>query len=41
MEVFVEGDLRSDKRLNPNKKLHREKFAEKCEKMLDNTNVEN
>ena len=32
--------MRHERSLNPNKKPHREKIAEKCEQMLDIINIE-
>ena len=40
-EEFVEGDRRSIRSLNTNRKTHRETFAKKCEVMLDVINIEN
>ena len=41
-EEFVEEEKRMERSLNPNrKKTHREKFAEKCDVLLDSINVEN
>ena len=39
-EEFVDGDERKNRSLNPNRKSHRENFAEKCDQMLDIINVE-
>ena len=40
-EEFVEGDRRSIRSLNPNKKTHRQRFVKKFAEFLDIINVEN
>ena len=40
-EEFVEGDRKSIRSLNPNRKTHRERVVKKCEELLDFINVEN
>ena len=40
-EEFVEDDDRLERSLNPNRKTHREKFAEKYDQLLDSISIEN
>ena len=39
-EYFAEDDEMFERSINPNRKTHRDKFADKCNKMLDSTNIE-
>ena len=39
-EEFVERDVSHERSLNPKRKSHREKFAEKCKQMLGIINIE-
>ena len=40
-EEFVEDEERMERNLNPKKKTHREKIAEKCDVLLDSISIEN
>ena len=39
-EDFAEDDETLKRRLNPNRRTHRDKFVEKCNKLLDSMSIE-